>query len=133
MDPKGRIEMVWIRLMGVLLIFCLIALRPWRVASADEYKTLEDSSPQEVVNGMANKAGRGIANMTTGWMEFPKQIYLTSKEDGAAKGILIGPMKGLGMTLVRTVTGVGELATFFLAFPGFYDSYFEPDYAWQRE
>jgi putative exosortase-associated protein (TIGR04073 family) len=125
--------MVWIRLMSMLLIVCLIALRPWGNASADEYQTLEDSSPQEVVDGMANKAGRGIVNMTTGWMEFPKQIYTTSQEEGVARGVLIGPLKGLGMTLVRTMTGVGELATFFLAYPGFYESSFEPDYVWQRE
>jgi putative exosortase-associated protein (TIGR04073 family) len=117
----------------MFLCVCLIAFLPRGIAFADEYKTIEDSSPQEVVDGMANKAGRGMANMTTGWMEFPKQIYTTSKEDGVAKGILIGPLKGIGMTIVRTVTGVGELATFFLAYPGFYESSFEPDYVWQRE
>ena len=125
--------MVRNRLMGMLLTLCMFAILPRGIASADEYKTLEDSSPQEVVDGMANKAGRGMANMTTGWMEFPKQIYTTSKEDGVAKGILIGPLKGLGMTVVRTVTGIGELATFFISDPGFYDSCFEPDYVWQRE
>ena len=103
------------------------------VVWAGPYDTNENSSPQKVVDGMANKAVRGVANITTGWLEFPKQIYLTYNEDGAAKGILVGPLKGLGMTLVRTFSGVGELATFFVAYPGFYDPYFEPAYVWQKE
>ncbi len=96
-------------------------------------KSLDDASPQEIVSGMSNKAVRGIANITTGWYEFPKQIYQTSHEEGIAKGIFIGPLKGIGMMLVRTVGGVGELATFFLAYPGFYDPYFDPAYPWQKE
>jgi putative exosortase-associated protein (TIGR04073 family) len=102
-------------------------------ASAGVYTTIENSSPQEIVNGMSNKAVRGIANITTGWLEFPKQIYTTSREDGAAKGIFVGPLKGLGMTLIRTAAGVGELATFFVAYPGFYDPYFGPAFVWEKE
>jgi putative exosortase-associated protein (TIGR04073 family) len=96
-------------------------------------KSVDDASPQEIVSGMSNKAVRGLANATTGWLEFPKQIYQTSHEEGIATGIFIGPLKGIGMMLVRTVGGVGELATFFLAYPGFYDPYFDPAYPWQKE
>ena len=123
----------WSRALGILLISWAITVGQGGVASANDYQSVDSSSPQEVVDAMANKAGRGLANMTTGWLEFPKQIYETSKEDGVASGIVIGTIKGLGMTLVRTVAGVGEFATFFLAYPGFYDPYFEPDYVWQKE
>ena len=102
-------------------------------ALAGTYNTLENSSPQEIVNGMGNKAGRGIANVATGWLEFPKQIYVTSKEDGAASGIFIGPLKGIGMTVVRTFSGFAEFATFFVAYPRFYSPYFDPAYVWQKE
>jgi putative exosortase-associated protein (TIGR04073 family) len=121
------------RMLGAFLICWAIVMARGGDAAADSYRTVEDSTPQEVVNGMMTKAGRGLANATTGLMEFPKQIYITSKEDGAAKGIFIGPLKGLGMTLVRTVAGVGEFMTFFVAYPGFYDPYFEPAYVWQKE
>jgi putative exosortase-associated protein (TIGR04073 family) len=103
------------------------------VAWAGSTETIEEASAQEVVGAMANKAVRGIANTTTGWMEFPKQIYQTYKEEGATKGIFIGPLKGLGMTIARTVTGVCEFATFYIAYPGFFDPYIDPEYAWQRE
>ncbi len=102
-------------------------------AYAGTYQTIDDSSPQEVVNGMANKTVRGITNIATGWLEFPKQIYLTFRDDGAVKGIFVGPFKGLGMTLVRTFAGAGEVLTFYSAYPGFYDPLIEPEYAWQKE
>jgi hypothetical protein len=37
------------------------------------------------------------------------------------------------MTLVRTFSGAGEALTFFVAYPGFYDPYFDPAYVWQKE
>jgi putative exosortase-associated protein (TIGR04073 family) len=125
--------MVTKRQISAFLICCALAVAQCGIAFADNYQTIENSSPQDVVDGMATKAGRGLANIAAGWLELPKQIYTTSKEDGVAKGVLLGPLKGLGMTLVRTVSGVGELMTFFIAFPGFYDPYFDPAYVWQKE
>lgn len=128
--------MVMKRLLSAVLICTALGVLPGKMAWAatgDRYSSIENSSPQKVVDGMATKAVRGMANLTTGWLEFPKQIYLTYKEDGAAKGIFVGPLKGLGMTLVRTVSGAGELATFFVAWPGFYDPYFDPAFVWQKE
>ena len=121
------------RMFNAFLICSVIVMAQGGLAGADSYRTIENSSPQEVVDGMMTKAGRGLANVTTGWLELPKQIYTTSKEDGIAKGILVGPLKGLGMTLVRTVAGIGEFMTFFTAYPGFYDPYFDPAYVWQKE
>jgi len=125
--------MVTKRQVNAFLICCVLAVAQCGIAFADNYQTIENSSPQEVVDGMAGKAGRGLANIATGWLELPKQIYTTYKEDGVAKGVLLGPLKGLGMTLVRTVSGAGELMTFFVAYPGFYDPYFDPAYVWQKE
>ena len=126
--------------MSVKPIFCMVAILyaiilsgAHDMARADDYRTLEDASPQEVVDGMATKAARGLANTATGWLELPKQIYMTIKEDGYARGLTIGPLKGIGMTMVRTVSGVAETATFFIAFPGFYDPYFDPAFVWQKE
>jgi putative exosortase-associated protein (TIGR04073 family) len=120
-------------LFRVVLVGCALVVAQAGVVGADSYRTIENSSPQEVVDGIATKAVRGVANVTTGWLEFPKQIYLTYKEDGVAKGIFVGPLKGIGMTLVRSVAGVGEFLTCFVAYPGFYDPYFDPAYVWQKE
>jgi len=102
-------------------------------ASASGYQTVENSSPQDVVDHMAAKGVRGAANLVTGWGELPKQIYLTGVRDGWLRGTVIGPLKGIGMTVVRTVSGAGELITFFIPFPGFYDPWFEPRFVWQNE
>jgi putative exosortase-associated protein (TIGR04073 family) len=102
-------------------------------AYASRYQTVESSSPQDVVDSMAAKGVRGAANLVTGWGEFPKQIYLTGVRDGWLRGTVIGPLKGIGMTVVRTVSGAGELLTFFVPYPGFYDPWFEPRFVWQKE
>jgi putative exosortase-associated protein (TIGR04073 family) len=104
-----------------------------RSTSASGFDTVENSSPQDVVDSMAAKGVRGAANIVTGWVEFPKQIYLTGERDGWLRGAVIGPLKGLGMTVVRTVSGAGELLTFFVPYPGFFDPWFEPRFVWQKE
>jgi putative exosortase-associated protein (TIGR04073 family) len=113
-----------------LLAMLMFASAP---AGAEVYKDVESSTPQEIVDAMAAKGVRGAANAVTGWLELPKQIYVTSQEDGWARGVVIGPVKGIGMALVRTVAGVGELATFFVPYPGFFNPWFEPRYVWQKE
>jgi hypothetical protein len=37
------------------------------------------------------------------------------------------------MTVVRTASGIGELLTFFVAYPGFYDAWIEPRFVWMKE
>jgi len=116
------------------LIAALIVLTLCSTAFAgDAYKTIESAAPQEIVDGMAAKGVRGATNIVTGWLEIPKQIYVTGKETTWLRGAVIGPFKGIGMTFVRTLAGVGELATFFVAYPGFYEPWFEPSYVWQKE
>jgi putative exosortase-associated protein (TIGR04073 family) len=128
-----RNDMTFKNVFSALLVCAILGGPLCAAAVAGSYNTIESSPPQEIMNGMGNKAARGIANVTTGWLEFPKQIYTTSSEEGAVKGIFIGPFKGIGMMLIRTVTGAAELATFFVAYPGFYAPYFDPAYVWQKE
>jgi putative exosortase-associated protein (TIGR04073 family) len=102
-------------------------------AKADDIKSYEYASAEEIVDGMMTKLARGVVNVATGWLEFPKQICITTNEEGAAKGAGVGPLKGIGMTAVRTVSGVVEIGTFFLPYPGWYNPLFDPSYVWQKE
>lgn len=122
-----------LRLWRSVPALCLGALLLAPAAWADTYKTPESSTPQEVVGGMSHKLVRGLANTITGWEEIPKQIYVTFRDEGAAAGIFVGPLKGVGMAVVRTVAGVGETVTFFVPYPGFYDPWIEPHFVWQKE
>ncbi len=117
----------------VMLIGVFVAALGTNVFADNDLRPIEDHSAQDVASGMGNKAARGIANVATGWLELPKQIYVTSKEGGAVKGIFLGPLKGIGMTVMRTLAGAGELATFFVPYPGFYDPFIEPQYVWENE
>lgn len=120
-------------LLMMVLAFTLCILGTEQQALALGAPTIDDASPQEVVDGMSNKLARGVANLATGWLEFPKQIYYTCKDEGFVKGLTVGPIKGVGMTLGRTVFGASEAITFFVASPGFYDPLFDPPYVWQNE
>ena len=119
------------RFLAVVVTIMAATFAP--AARAATTTSVEEASAQEIVGGMANKTVRGAANVATGWVEIPKQIKYTYTEEGAAKGIFVGPLKGIGMTVVRTIAGVVELGTFFLPFPGFYDPLMDPPYPWQKE
>jgi putative exosortase-associated protein (TIGR04073 family) len=115
---------------GLLLAVCLCA-QPSH--GLDDFKTVETSTPQEVTGGMSLKIVRGLSNVTLGWLELPKQVYITIHQDGVAMGLSVGTLKGIGMTLVRTLSGAGEVLTFPFPYPGFYNPYFEPAFVWQKE
>jgi putative exosortase-associated protein (TIGR04073 family) len=124
-----RLKRLFLTLSATLLLSGAFAAN----GNADNFRAVDNSSPQAVVDGMASKGVRGAANLVSGWVEFPKQIYVTAQEGGWLRGAVIGPFKGIGMTVVRTVSGAGELLTFYLAYPGFYDPWIEPRYVWQKE
>ena len=51
-------------------------------ARATGERDIEQTTPQEIVDAMATKGVRGVANIFTGWLEIPKQIYITNQENG---------------------------------------------------
>lgn len=93
------------------------------IASADE-------SPEMIAEKMAVKLGRGTTNFFTCIGEIPKQTVLTSREMGAV-GYVIGPLKGVGLTLYRGLIGMTEVIFFMVPQPGYYDPMMEPTYVWQ--
>ena len=71
---------------------------------------------------------RGLANIFTGWVELPKNIYESSVEDNIFAGLTIGLAKGVGMTIVRTGAGIYETITFPFPIPEDYEPVLEPEY-----
>ena len=80
----------------------------------------------------AKKLGRGVANILTGWVEIPKNVYDTSVEDNIFSGITIGLAKGLGMAVVRTGAGVYETVTFPFPIPEDYAPVLEPEFVFSQ-
>lgn len=80
----------------------------------------------------AKKLGRGLANILTGWVELPKNIYETSVEENVLSGLTMGLAKGIGMTIVRTGAGVYETVTFPFPIPENYCPVLEPEFVFSE-
>lgn len=89
-----------------------------------------DQQPEMIAEKMAIKFTRGIANTFTSIVELPKQTIITGRDMGAV-GYIIGPIKGVGMTLYRGVIGVAETVFCMVPQPGYYDPMMDPEFVWQ--
>ena len=89
-----------------------------------------DQQPEMIAEKMAVKFTRGVANVATSIVELPKQTVLTVRDMGGA-GYIIGPLKGVGMTLYRGFIGLSEAVFFLVPQPGYYDPMIEPPYVWE--
>lgn len=67
--------------------------------------------PASYGEGVGMKAASGLANMTLGWVELPKNMINTSNQVNVALGVTGGVLKGLLHTVGRTVGGVVDLLT----------------------
>lgn len=90
----------------------------------------DEPKPEFVVEKMAFKLARGVTNFATAIVELPKQSYLTVRDRGNV-GYVIGPIKGVGMTLYRAFIGATEAVFFPVPQPGYYDPMIEPDFVWK--
>ncbi len=105
---------------AVLLLFMLIAAVP---VSAQEQK------PETIAGKMSFKLVRGVTNIGTCIVELPKQSYLSVRDQGAI-GYVVGPLKGIGMTLYRAFIGTVETVGFLVPQPGYYDEMIDPEFVW---
>ena len=77
----------------------------------------------------AQKFGRGLAAMTTGFLEIPGNIVKETKAKGAI-GFPIGLATGLGMTVTRELVGVYEFVTAPFPVPAGFKPILTPVYPW---
>jgi putative exosortase-associated protein (TIGR04073 family) len=75
-----------------------------------------------------DKVGHGFANITTGFIEIPKNIVNISEDSGFLVGVTWGTLRGIGHGLGRTVMGVAEL----LSSPFPTDDFVTPGLPWER-
>ncbi len=106
-------------LLTFLLLLCLAA-----PAFAQETE-----KPENIIGKMSFKLTRGFTNLASSPAEFPKQCILSARDEGAV-GYVIGPLKGIGMTLYRAFIGTIETAFFYVPQPGYYDSTIDPEFVW---
>ena len=76
------------------------------------------------------KAGRGLAGITTAFLEIPGNIIETTHRDGAPAGWTVGLAKGLGMFIIRPPIGFYELVTAPIPAPANFEPILQPEYPW---
>lgn len=89
----------------------------------------EVPKPESIAERMSFKLVRGTTNIFTSIVEFPKQTILTGRNHGAI-GYVVGPIKGVGMTLYRGFIGLTETVFFMVPQPGYYDPMMDPEFVW---
>src|SRR5262249_10823758 len=77
-----------------------------------------------------HKAGRGLAAITTPFLELPGNIAETVRRDGPLTGWTMGVAKGIGMSVVRPIVGVYEIASAPWPAPARYEPILAPEYPW---
>ncbi len=80
------------------------------------------------VDGMLHKLGRGIANIATCPGELIRTPELVGKKDGYLAAMSVGILQGAWRTVLRGVTGVFEVATFYAEIPKDYAPLMKPEY-----
>ncbi len=79
---------------------------------------------------MGRKFGRGLAAITTAFLEVPGNMVEQSDKHGSAEGIPLGFALGLGMIVPRVLVGVYEVITAPIAAPAGYRPLLKPEYPW---
>jgi putative exosortase-associated protein (TIGR04073 family) len=76
------------------------------------------------------KFGRGLAGMTTAFLEVPGNMVAQTEKRGAAEGIPLGFAIGLGMIVPRVLVGVYEFITAPFPAPPGYRPILQPEFPW---
>jgi putative exosortase-associated protein (TIGR04073 family) len=111
--------------MRAFIIGCAAALALAFVAPAAQAYNEEPSDHTAVA-----KLGRGLADMTTGFLELPGNIVAENRDHGAGSAATVGFAKGLGMIPVRELVGVYNFVTAPFPYPNDYGPILHPKYPW---
>jgi len=85
---------------------------------------------QAVEYTAARKAGRGLAAMTTAFLEVPGNMVAESREHGAGLGMPVGFAIGLGKIVARVLVGTYEFLSAPFAVPAGFEPIIEPEFPW---
>lgn len=104
----------WVGVMALVLVASLLPA----AVRAQEYTA-------------ARKFGRGLAGITTGFLEIPGNMYEEGRTNGVFQGATIGLAKGLGMFVSRELVGAYDLLTAPFAVPAGYRPVLAPEFPWE--
>lgn len=79
---------------------------------------------------VGRKFGRGLAAITTPFLEVPGNMVVETERRGAAEGIPVGFAIGCGMIVPRVLVGVYEVVSAPFPAPAGYRPILRPEYPW---
>lgn len=89
----------------------------------------EDVARQQTDAGkMMHKLGRGVVNVLTCWVEWPRNIAKEWEKTDPVTGFVVGSVKGIGWGFARFATGVYDTVTFPFPVPENYQPMIEPEF-----
>ncbi len=91
---------------------------------------LAPSLSQAVEYTAARKAGRGLAAMTTCFLEIPGNMVAESRKHGAGAGVPLGFVFGLGKIVIRVLVGTYEFVSAPFEAPAGFEPIIEPEFPW---
>jgi len=108
----GTNKQAWAKPVAVVVILALLAASTPAVAQV-YYDPLLDIPRPTGLELALTKLGRGFANIMLGWAEVPV-TFDRGVQRGRSLGYLLGvaPVLGAARAVIRTSTGVYEVATF---------------------
>jgi len=117
----GKKRGVKTMLKKIMILTMVFALAVSMTAFAQEATTADQNA--------GTKLARGGTNLLAGWLEFPKQIYVVSRDQNPYIGLTYGFVKGLYEGIAREGMGVFETVT--CVIPPYDKVFIEPEYVFQ--
>ena len=123
---------------GWITIAAVVALGVLAPMSAAEHGRMETTTDSQQMSCCAShgctfprplmKLGRGLSNLTFGWLELPQNIDAgyAQRPDDVATGMFTGVVVGLLKSLRRTGVGAYETLTFWVPAPAEYEPILPP-------
>ncbi len=107
----------------IVCLCCLFALTatagPASPAGGEASGMISDAPVEGHVDPMWRKFFRGVVNVVTGRGEIPRQLGIHASREGVWKGVPLGLLSGVIMSVVRTGTGVVDTVAFMVPAPGY--------------
>ena len=82
--------------------------------------------------GPLQKLSRGLANMVTGILEIPRNVWIMRYERGRLAAATGGLLKGVWFTGTRVLAGAYDVATFPIPLPFHYEPVLQPEFVWEQ-
>lgn len=106
----------------------LIALM-FVLSAGSAFAGADDSSRQQSdISKMGHKLGRGVTNIVTCWLEWPRSVATEWSKTDPVSGLIVGTAKGFAWGFARLASGVYETITFPFPVPPNYATIIEPEF-----